>query len=156
MVKNKYEITEVDGVHRIKIDVPFGVKFVSLYLFTLDDKTILIDSGLNMGQWKKSLLSAFQEIKISIQDIDYCIITHVHTDHVGLAQFLKKQNPKLNILMHDITHELLKWETSSENLEELEEKARDTATELKKYGLNEEHGERIIQFFTYWPRFLEY
>ena len=156
MVKNKYEITEVDGVYRIKIDVPFGVKFVSLYLFKLEDKTILIDSGLNMGNWKKYLFSAFQEIKISIQEIDYCIITHVHTDHVGLAPYLKKKNPNLSILMHDITHELLKWETSGENLKDLEQQAREIATKLKKFGMSEEQGENIVQFFTYWPQFLQY
>lgn len=156
MVKNKYEITEVDGVYQIKIDVPFGVKFVSLYLFKLEDKTILIDSGLNMGNWKKYLFSAFQEIKISIQDIDYCIITHVHTDHVGLAPYLKKKNPELNILMHDITHELLKWETNGENLKDLEQQAREIAIKLKQYGMSEEQGKKIVQFFTYWPQFLQY
>ena len=152
----KSEINEIDGIYQIKIDVPFAVKYVCLYLFKLNGKNILIDSGLNMGNWKKKLFSAFEEINTSIQDIDYCIITHLHTDHIGLVRLLKQKNPNLQILMHDITHELLKWETSDDNLKDLEQKARGIADQLIKYGISEEQGERIVKFFTYWPKFLQY
>jgi len=152
----KSEINEIEGIYQIKIDVPFAVKFVCLYLFKLKGKNILIDSGLNMGNWKKKLFSAFEELNTSIQDIDYCIITHLHTDHIGLIRLLKQKNPNLQILMHDITHELLKWETSDDNLKELEQEARGIADQLIKYGISEEQGERIVKFFTYWPKFLQY
>ncbi|MFW9972847.1 MAG: MBL fold metallo-hydrolase [Candidatus Odinarchaeota archaeon] len=152
----KSEVNEIEGIYQIKIDVPFAVKYVCLYLFKLNGKNILIDSGLNWGNWKKILFSAFEELKISIQDIDYCIITHIHTDHIGLVKILKKKNPNLKILMHDITHEVLRWETDHNSLKELEIQARETADQLIKYGISEEQGERIIQFFTFWPRFLQY
>jgi len=152
----KSEVNKIDGVYQIKIDVPFAVKFVSLYLFQVGDKIILIDSGLNMGNWKKKLFSTFSEINLSLQDIDYCFITHMHTDHIGLAKILKQKNPKLKILMHDITHELLKWETNDSTIKELEQEAREIANKLIMYGINEEQGKRIVQFFTYWPRFLQY
>ena len=154
--KFNYAVKNIEGIYQIKIDVPWAVKFVSLYLFELDGLNILIDSGLNIGNWKKKLFSAFNDINLSIQDIDYCIITHLHTDHIGLARILKQKNPKLKLLMHDITHELLKWETNDENLKELKQEAREIANQLKKYGMTEEQGNRIIQFFAYWPRFLEY
>ncbi|MFX0139277.1 MAG: MBL fold metallo-hydrolase, partial [Candidatus Hodarchaeota archaeon] len=154
--KFNYTVKNIEGIYQIKIDVPWAVKFVSLYLFKLDGLNILIDTGLNMGNWKRQLFSAFKDINLSIQDIDYCIITHLHTDHIGLARVLKQKNPSLKILMHDITHELLKWETNDENLKELKQEAREIANQLKKYGMTEEQGNRIIQFFTYWPRFLEY
>ena len=152
----KSEINEIDGIYQIKIDVPFAVKYVCLYLFKLNGKNILIDSGLNMGNWKKTLFSAFEELDISIQDIDYCIITHLHIDHIGLVRLLKQKNPNLQILMHDITHELLKWETSEDNFKDLEQEARLIADQLIKYGISEEQGERIVQFFTFWPKFLQY
>ncbi|MFX1567104.1 MAG: MBL fold metallo-hydrolase [Promethearchaeota archaeon] len=152
----KSEINEIEGIYRIKIDVPFAVKYVCLYLFELEGKKILIDSGLNMGNWKKKLFSAFEQMNLSIKDIDYCIISHIHTDHIGLVKILKKKNPELKILMHDITHELLKWQTDNSNLNELKIQARETADQLIKYGISKEQGDKIIQFFTFWPRFLQY
>jgi glyoxylase-like metal-dependent hydrolase (beta-lactamase superfamily II) len=152
----KSEINEIDGIYQIKIDVPFAVKHVCLYLFELNGNKILIDSGLNMGNWKKNLFSAFEQMNISIQDIDYCLITHIHTDHIGLVKVLKRKNPNLKILMHDITHEVLRWETDNNSLKELEIQAREAADQLIKYGISEEQGERITQFFTFWPRFLQY
>ena len=156
MSSSKFEVNKINGVYQIKIPVPFPVKYVCLYLFKLKGKNILIDSGLNMGNWKKKLFSAFEEINVSIQDIDYCIITHIHTDHMGLVKILKEKNPDLKILMHDITHELLKWECDDTNLNELEQEARIIANQLVKYGISEEQGNRIVKFFTYWPQFLEY
>ena len=156
MFSSKSEINEIDGIFQIKIDVPFAVKFVCLYLFELKGKKILIDSGLNMGNWKKNLFSAFEKMNISIQDIDYCLISHIHTDHIGLIKILKKKNPTLKILMHDITHELLKWQTDHSNLKELEIQARETADQLIRYGISEEQGNKVVQFFTFWPRFLQY
>ncbi|MFW9882027.1 MAG: MBL fold metallo-hydrolase [Candidatus Thorarchaeota archaeon] len=156
MSSSKFGVNEIEGIYQIKIDVPFAVKYVCLYLFDLNGKKVLIDSGLNMGNWKKKLFAAFENMQISIQDIDYCIISHIHMDHIGLVSVLKQKNPNLKILMHDITHDLLKWETNQENLKELEQEAKIVANQLIKYGINEEQGNRIIQFFTYWPKFLQY
>jgi len=156
LLSSKFEVNEIEEVYQIKIDVPFAVKYVCLYLFKLNGKNILIDSGLNIGNWKKKLFSAFEYLNISIQDIDYCIISHIHTDHIGLVKILKQKNPELKILMHDITHELLKWETNDENLNDLEQKAKIAANQLIRYGISEDKGNMIVQFFTYWPKFLQY
>ncbi|MFX0178178.1 MAG: MBL fold metallo-hydrolase [Candidatus Hodarchaeota archaeon] len=156
MSSSKFEVNKINGVYQIKIPVPFPVKYVCLYLFELNGKNILIDSGLNMGNWKKKFFSALEELNISIQNINYCIITHIHTDHMGLVKILKQKNSGLKILMHDITHELLKWETNNVNMKELEQEARIMANQLIKYGISEEQGDRIVQFFTYWPQFLQY
>ncbi|MFW9989650.1 MAG: MBL fold metallo-hydrolase [Candidatus Odinarchaeota archaeon] len=156
MSSSKFELKEIDGIHQIKINVPFPVKYVCVYLFELNGKKILIDSGLNMVNWKNNLFAAFEELKTSIQNIDYCIITHLHTDHIGLIHILKKKNPNLKILMHDITHELLKWETSKNNLKIIENKAKEEVKQLIKYGMSEKQGDKVVYFFTFWPRFLEY
>ncbi|MFX0021873.1 MAG: MBL fold metallo-hydrolase [Candidatus Hermodarchaeota archaeon] len=156
MSNSKITVEEIEGIYQIKIDVPFAVKYVCLYLFKLNGKNILIDSGLNMGNWKKKLFLAFEKMNISTQDLDYCIITHMHTDHIGLIKILKQKNPKIKILMHDITHEILKWETNNGNMHELEQEARIMANQLMKYGIRKEQGDRVVQFFMFWPRFLQY
>ncbi|MFX1391168.1 MAG: MBL fold metallo-hydrolase [Promethearchaeota archaeon] len=156
MPDTNFEINEINGIYQIKIDVPFAVKYVCLYLFKMNGKNVLIDSGLNMGNWKEKVFSAFDNLNISIQDIDYCIITHIHTDHIGLVKIFKQVNPNLKILMHDITHDILKWEKNEDNLNELEDQAKKTAKELIRYGISEELGKKVIQFFLFWPKFLQY
>ena len=156
MHKFKSEINEFEGVYQIKIDVPFAVKYVCVYLFKLGDKLVLIDSGLNLGNWQKKFLESLEELKIDSREIDYCFITHIHIDHIGLAKKLKELNPSMKILMHDITYELLKWETNRANLEDLKNQASKIAEQMVKYGISKEQGKRVIQFFTYWPQFLIY
>jgi len=156
LYKFKSEINEIDDVYQIKIDVPFQVKFVCLYLFKLEDQYILIDAGLNMGNWSKLLFSALNDIEIHIEDINYCFITHIHLDHIGLVKTLKRKNPNLKIVMNDITHKLLKWETNDSSMEELETEAKKVANLMIKYGISEEQGKRVVQFFTFWPRLLRY
>lgn len=156
MQKFKSEINEIEGVYQIKIGVPFAVKYVCVYLFKVGDKLVLIDSGLNMGNWRKKFFESLKELKIDINDIDYCFISHIHIDHIGLAKILKEQNPNLKIIMHDISYELLKWETNKANLVDLKQKAAAIAEQMLKYGISKEQGKRVVQFFTYWPQFLVY
>jgi metal-dependent hydrolase (beta-lactamase superfamily II) len=132
LYKFKSEVNKIDDVYRIKIDVPFAVKFVCLYLFKLN--------GLNMGNWSKLLFSAFNDLNITIGDIDYCFITHNHLDHIGLVKTLKRKNPNLKIVMNDITHKILRWETNDSTMEELKSEAKKAADLMIKYGISEEQG----------------
>lgn len=155
-VKFNSEVNLIEDVHQIKIDVPWAVKNVSLYLFKVKDKTILFDSGLDMGNWSKLFFLALKEINITVKDIDYCFISHNHSDHVGLAGTLKQKNPDLQILMHNITSKTLKWENQEENMGELDQEAKKVAFQMIKYGFNEKQAERVVQFFSYWPQFRKY
>jgi glyoxylase-like metal-dependent hydrolase (beta-lactamase superfamily II) len=150
------EINKIEDVHQIKIDVPWSVKNVSVYLFDHNGSKILFDSGLNMANWSRLFFSALKKINLTIQDIDYCLISHNHTDHVGLAPTLKQKNPDLKILMHNITYETLKWETEQENLSEIEREATKIANQMITYGFNESQSERVIQFLSYWPKLRQY
>jgi len=150
------EINVIEGVYQIKIDVPFDVKYVCTYLFKIDESYILIDAGFNYGNWDKLFFSALNEIGINIEEIKFCIISHEHLDHSGLIIKLKRKNPNMKILMHDITNDLMKWETNNTNLKDIEELARSTADQMIKYGISEKQGQRIIQFFTMWPKMRKY
>ena len=156
MLKFKSEISEINDVVRIKIDVPFGVKFVCNYLFEVEGKKVIIDSGLNMGNWSKVFFSTLEEHGYSISDVDYCIITHIHTDHIGLIKKFKRKNPDLKLLMHDITHRILKWETDNNKADEFREEAKKVANLMIKNGISEKQGKRVVEFLTLWPRYLQY
>lgn len=156
MLKYNSETEIIENVARIKIDVPYNVKYVSLYLFEVNGKKVLIDSGLNMGNWDESFFSSLDQLGISINDIDYCIITHIHTDHIGLIKKLKERNPKLNLLMHDLTYRMLQWQKNEENSKEFINQAQEVANLMIKYGISKAQGKRVLQFFTFWPKFIEY
>ena len=143
-------------VFQIKIDVPFQVKFVCCYILKIKGKNVLIDAGFNSPAWKKKFLQAINTIGLKIEDIDVCIITHNHLDHIGLIQEFKQNNPNLKIVMHNITSKILEWETDKSNTEEIEKEAIRISIEMKNYGLSEEERLKIVQFFTYWSKLRSY
>ena len=133
----KSETRKFEGVYQIKIDVPFDVKFVYVYIWEIDGKKVMFDAGLNMGNWGRLFFSELQKINLSIEDIDYCIISHHHLDHLGLLKKFKRKNPKIQILMGEITHDTIEWETDTNNAEELKEVAKKLAQKMIKFGISE-------------------
>ena len=85
----KSEINKIEDVFQIQITVPWAVKYVSVYIFKVDDSYVLFDAGLDMGNWPKLFFSALNEIGISLKEIDYCFISHEHTDHTGLSVLIQ-------------------------------------------------------------------
>ncbi len=156
--KLKSEISEIEGVYRFQIDFPpfEGLRFVCLYLFNIDNYNILIDAGLNFIDWRKLFFSALKELNISIKDIDYCIVTHDHMDHLGLIKTFKRKNPNMQVLMHEFTHEIIKWGTEDKNFDQVRNSAKELADQMIKYGISEKQGKKLIQFFTNMNKLIRY
>ncbi|TFG01099.1 MAG: MBL fold metallo-hydrolase [Promethearchaeota archaeon] len=154
--KLSYEISEIEDVIQIKIDVPFDVKFVYVYLLKIKEEYILFDAGLNMGNWPKSFFAALKRIGVSPKNLSHCIISHNHMDHIGLIGKLRRKNPSIQIAMHDITNKKMKWETNPENFSKVKEETKKLTSQLIRYGLNEEQGKRIIRYFLTWPKMKKY
>ena len=156
MQKFNAKISKIEDVYKIKIDVPFAVRNVSVYLFEIDGQKILIDAGLNMGNWSKIFYSMLDELKISILDIDYCFITHRHIDHVGLIKSFKRKNPNIQIIMHDFAEQNLKWESDANNYETIDNIARESAQLLIKYGMPESTERRMYNMISMWTKITRY
>ncbi|TXT56145.1 MAG: Hydroxyacylglutathione hydrolase [Promethearchaeota archaeon] len=156
MLKDGSEVKRIEGVYRIKIPVPFAVKFVCVYLLPIKQGYILIDAGLNMGDWVKKFLSSLKQINVNLRDIKYCIVTHEHLDHIGLLENLKELNPSIKIVMHHFTNEILKWECDPENLEEIKQASEDLAKMMISYGIEKKYKDQIIKMFLYWRKIKEY
>ena len=61
----------------------------STYIQT-KDKKILIDLGMN----NKYITEKLEELGVKPNEIDYILVTHTHSDHVGaMKQFFKKNSP---------------------------------------------------------------
>ncbi|NVM00895.1 MAG: MBL fold metallo-hydrolase, partial [Candidatus Helarchaeota archaeon] len=152
----KSELSNIEGVYRFKIDVPYDVKFVCAYLFKLGDKNILFDAGLDFGNWSKSFFSLLEDTGISIKEIDYCIVSHHHVDHIGLLKKFKRENPNLQILMNEITNNVLKWENDVRKSKEIEEEAKELIKKMKSFGLSEINGRKMVRWFKMWPNLRKY
>ena len=150
------EITEIEGVYQIKFSIPFGMKFVYLYLFKIDDDYVLIDAGFNMNKWARMFFSAVNDIGVDFKDIKYCILTHDHTDHIGLIKKFKRKNSNIQILMHHYTNENIQWESNPKNHEEIENLARENGKLMVKYGFSEEEGDTLVKMMTSWMKMTDY
>ena len=61
-------------------------------LVQANNKNFLIDVGINITQLK----SALNDFNLTINDIDFVLVTHTHSDHIkGLASFLSKTKADL-------------------------------------------------------------
>jgi glyoxylase-like metal-dependent hydrolase (beta-lactamase superfamily II) len=156
MSNEESEIEKIEEVHRIKISVPFPVKFVCLYLFPISDGYVLIDAGLNMGDWSKKFFSALEKLEIQPNQIKYCIISHEHLDHIGMIEQLKQSHPEIKVVMHRFTEQILKWESDPDNLKEIKKASQDLAEKMISYGIDETYKERIVKMFVYWRKLKNY
>lgn len=75
------------GVHRLAIPTPFAVGKVNSYLIE-DDPLTLVDGGPNYGTALDVLSESIAAHGHSIEEIGLILLTHNHTDHLGLAQIL--------------------------------------------------------------------
>ena len=68
------------------------------YLVKLCDfEYIIIDPGCS----RKKLNLTVKENDLDYLKIKYVYLTHGHSDHVSLLDYLRKKNPKINVLIHE-------------------------------------------------------
>ena len=152
------EVTEINGVYRFQIDFPstVGLKFVCMYLFNIDNTHILIDAGMNLPNWKKIFFSELNKLNLSIMDIDYLVITHEHPDHVGLMKEIKDANPNIQLLMHEITHDVIKRMTDPKYEEEFKNSSEELTSRTLKYGITEEKAKNLFGFSASMHKMISY
>jgi glyoxylase-like metal-dependent hydrolase (beta-lactamase superfamily II) len=75
------------GVHRIGVPTPFAVGKVNAYLIE-DDPLTLVDTGPNYARGLDALGEAIAAHGHAIEDIGLILLTHNHSDHIGLAEIL--------------------------------------------------------------------
>jgi len=95
-------MTKVSKNYNI-IPIPMGKS--NAYLVSSPDLVILIDTGSSKNI--SSLELALKQNELDISDIDFIIVTHAHSDHVGhLAEIKEKSDAK--VLAHRNAVEYLK------------------------------------------------
>ena len=77
--------------------ITFSHKSANCYLVPAQDGWLMIDTG-----WPDTfaqLLQLLNQNDISVNEINYLVVTHFHPDHAGLAQILKDLGT--NLILHE-------------------------------------------------------
>lgn len=89
-------ITEVyKDIYKVELSLPNNpLKSINIYIIKGEDKSLVIDTGFNTEECKNNLLSALENLNIEISNVEL-FITHLHSDHCGLASYFKKEGCKV-------------------------------------------------------------
>lgn len=84
-------ISEIEkNFYRISLRMPYRLRHVNAYLFAHDKELALFDTGLNMSGSYETLEKDLSDAGLDINNIRHVFLTHVHTDHCGIAGLLQK------------------------------------------------------------------
>jgi hypothetical protein len=105
-----------DYLDVLTIPTPFPVGPVNVYLVKGDDGPTLIDVGPRFGPAQEALREALAARGYQLSDVKRVILTHVHSDHCGLAGELAEESgaevlthPANFLLLADYAEERERW-----------------------------------------------
>ena len=75
------------GIHMLEMPTPFAIGNVNCFLIE-DEPLTLIDTGPNSGRTLDAMQEAMAAHGHAIDDLGLILITHNHTDHLGLVEIL--------------------------------------------------------------------
>ena len=97
----------IPGIHQLKIPIPNNpLFFINSYLIKADQGCMLIDTGWNTDEAFEALTSQLAEVDVSLSDLKYIAVTHIHPDHYGLVGRLEKHT-QASLIVHGIEQSLL-------------------------------------------------
>lgn len=81
----------IKDIYRIEIPLPGNpLKSINSYVIK-GDRNLIIDTGMNRRECFNILMKGLNELKINLNETDI-FITHIHADHSGLANELKRES----------------------------------------------------------------
>ncbi|MEV4420712.1 MBL fold metallo-hydrolase [Patulibacter sp. NPDC049589] len=78
------DVTGAEGVVPLRIDTPFLVGAVNVWLIE-DEPLTLVDTGANTGTGLLQLRGLLAQHGYGLADVGRIVVTHQHLDHAGLA-----------------------------------------------------------------------
>ena len=94
-----------EGIHRLIIPLPWtSPGFVNGYLIEDQNKYIMIDCGVAGDLEFQLLQNALNELNLSWGDIKLLIGTHLHSDHIGLSEMIRKEGVLFGLYENSVEH----------------------------------------------------
>ena len=79
-----------DGVHWLRMPLPFALQHINLWLFADGDGWTIVDSGLGDAASKAIWENTFASV-MDNAPVKHVVVTHMHPDHVGCAGWLAER-----------------------------------------------------------------
>ena len=76
------------------------LKELNCYIVKGDDRNLMVDVGFNTDKGHKAVMGALKELGLALSDTDI-FLTHLHADHTGLIEVLKKECGRIYISERD-------------------------------------------------------
>lgn len=76
------------------------LKYLNLFIIKGESRSMIIDCGFNMEETKERMLNIFKKHGLDF-DNTILYLTHLHSDHVGLATFLREKGVEVYISQVD-------------------------------------------------------
>jgi glyoxylase-like metal-dependent hydrolase (beta-lactamase superfamily II) len=104
----------VEGVHQLKLPVPFPLKFIASYLVEGRDGWTVIDPGFDYPPAREIWESEAKRMGLDLdRDVTRIIVTHLHPDHIGLARWLEgRSGASVFMLEEEIANARYVWDPS--------------------------------------------
>ncbi|MHA6485192.1 MBL fold metallo-hydrolase [Paenibacillus sp. strain BS8-2] len=97
-------VTELpDGWKRIKVPLPFSLKWVNSYIIPEESGYTIVDPGLRTDEAVEIWDETFKDCGMEWRDIVRIVLTHQHPDHYGLAGYMQ-QKSGAPVLMTERSH----------------------------------------------------
>lgn len=124
------------------------LKVLNSYIIFSPDRTLIIDTGFNLEICKEAFMEGIEKLQIDLKKTDL-ILTHMHVDHTGLADYLRDLGCEVYIGKKDGKF-LNNYRSSSDIILKELTKALDLDNEFLS-RVNEEFGEKAEGPFEYTP-----
>ncbi|AFM39988.1 Zn-dependent hydrolase, glyoxylase [Desulfosporosinus acidiphilus SJ4] len=143
-------ITEVyPGIYKNEIPLPKNpLRAINSYILLSDTRNLVIDTGFNTQECQAALLEGLQELNVDLSKTEL-LITHMHTDHSGLAPVLKKLGVKtvyFSEIDGGLFNQTSKRDAFFHTLNKIFGLTNDTAS-----GFGKEFGTRLVEPLEFTP-----
>jgi glyoxylase-like metal-dependent hydrolase (beta-lactamase superfamily II) len=90
MIKKIYH-----NIYSNEIPLPNNpLRAINSYIILSEDRNLIIDTGFNRDECREALFNGIKELNIDLNKTDL-LVTHLHSDHSGLAAALNKEGVKI-------------------------------------------------------------
>jgi glyoxylase-like metal-dependent hydrolase (beta-lactamase superfamily II) len=132
-------ITEIsDNFYRITLPMPFRLRHVHAYAAIDGRNVVLFDTGMLMPGAFEKLETDLQSIGLSVENISDIYLTHVHTDHCGMAGIIQEKS-KARLHLSEIAHQV------HEHFQQADHLITQARIFYTKHGLSSGEVEAIVE-----------
>lgn len=130
----------VTGVHQLRIPFPEGIdRFTNAYVIEGSRGSILVDCGWDSSEAIWAFREELRVERLSFEDINWVVVTHLHPDHLGLAAKLRELCGA-KVVMHRADAALI-----HSRYEDCKELAGATEKTLLSYGVSAEDAREMLE-----------